>query len=299
MMEKSTRTRAYLYLLTNFSLWGCLYVLSKFVLDKLPLFTVACLRYVIAVAVLLTVVHVRKLGKIEKGDWKYVFMVGFLGYFLSLGAQLIGTKLSNASLASLVNSTNPVFIMVMAAVLLKEKLTVRKILSILLALAGVYIILGGGAAGAQWAGIVISFFSVVLWSFVSVYVRKITQKYPPLLVTAYGMLVAAVCNLPIAAVELARTEQVSFDAQALVALLAMGVFCTGAAHLLWNQSLSMLEASTCSAFYPIQPLVSVVLGIVFLGERVSVSFVAGSILIVIGVLVCVAAPPAAKGKKVS
>lgn len=75
-------------------------------LDKLPLFTVACLRYVIAVAVLLTVVHVRKLGKIEKGDWKYVFMVGFLGYFLSLGAQLIGTKLSNASLASLVNSTN-------------------------------------------------------------------------------------------------------------------------------------------------------------------------------------------------
>ncbi len=47
-------------------------------LDKLPLFTVACLRYVIAVAVLLTVVHVRKLGKIEKGDWKYVFMVGFL-----------------------------------------------------------------------------------------------------------------------------------------------------------------------------------------------------------------------------
>ena len=198
-MEKSTRTRAYLYLLTNFSLWGCLYVLSKFVLDKLPLFTVACLRYVIAVAVLLTVVHVRKLGKIEKGDWKYVFMVGFLGYFLSLGAQLIETKLSNASLASLVNSTNPVFIMVMAAVLLKEKLTVRKILSILLALAGDYIILGGGAAGAQWAGIVISFFSVVLWSFVSVYVRKITQKYPPLLVTAYGMLVAAVCNLPIAA----------------------------------------------------------------------------------------------------
>lgn len=286
-MDRHAKPQAYLYLLGTFSLWGCLYVLSKFVLDRLPVFAVACARYLIAVIVLFAVIHFRKLGKIERADLKYVFIVGFLGYFLSLGAQLMGTKLSNASLASLVNSTNPVFIMVIAAFMLGEKLTVRKIASILLAIVGVYIILGGGAIGDQWAGILLSLFSVVLWSFVSVYMRKITQKYPPILMTAYGMLVAMVCNLPIAAFELASVGQISLDWKAVAALLAMGVFCTGVAHLLWNQSLSMLEASTCSAFYPVQPLVSVILGIFFLHEQVSFQFIIGAILIVVGILVCV------------
>lgn len=273
---------AYFYLIGNFSLWGCMYVLSKFVLDKLPVFTVAFSRYLIAIIVLFTIVRIKKLRKIEKHDRKYIFMVGFLGYFLSLGAQLIGTKLSGASMASLVNSTNPVFIMVIAAMLLKEKLTAKKILSVLISLIGVYIILGGGSGESQTMGILISFFSVILWAFVSVYVRKITRKYPPLLVTAYGMGVAAACNFPIAVVELFTVEQIGLDGSAVAALLVMGVFCTAVAHLMWNQALSMLEAGTCSAFYPIQPLVSVVLGIIFLHEKMTFSFVIGSLLIIIG-----------------
>lgn len=286
-MNDRDHSQAYFYLLGTFFLWGCLYVLSKFVLDKLPVFTVACARYLIAVIVLFAVIRLRKLGKIERGDWKYVLIVGFLGYFLSLGAQLLGTKMSNASLASLVNSTNPVFIMVMAAIMLGEKLTVRKIASILLAIVGVYIILGGGAIGNQWAGILLSLFSVILWSFVSVYMRRITQKYPPILITAYGMLVAMVCNLPISIFEIVTADQLAPDATAVIALLAMGIFCTGVAHLFWNQSLSILEAGTCSAFYPVQPLVSVLLGILFLHEQISPSFLIGSILIVLGILVCV------------
>lgn len=82
-------------------------------------------------------------------------------------------------------------------------------------------------------------------------------------------------------------ESVSIDARAVVALLYMGIFCTGAAHLLWNESLSMVEAGICSAFYPVQPLVSVILGILFLHENITTSFVIGCVVIVIGVLVCI------------
>ena len=82
-------------------------------------------------------------------------------------------------------------------------------------------------------------------------------------------------------------QEVVIDGNALLALLYMGIFCTGMAHLLWNQSLSMIEASICSAFYPIQPLVSVILGIIFLHENITTSFLVGCVIIVIGVLVCI------------
>lgn len=285
-MQKNQEKLAYLYLLLTFSLWGSLYVVGKFALGKLPVFTVSLLRYLIAVIVLFSIIYIKKLGRIQKKDYRYVAVVGFAGYFLSLGAQLIGTKLAGASMASLVNSMNPVFITIAAAIMLKEKLTVKKAAGIFLSLAGVYIIVGSNAQG-QIAGIFISLGSVVLWSIVSVYVRKISQKYSPLLITAYGMLVAVFCNIPVAAAEIALGQSVHADKSALLALLYMGIFCTGFAHLLWNQSLSMTEAGICSAFYPIQPLVSVILGIVFLHETITASFLIGCIVIVAGVLVCI------------
>ncbi|NLK36177.1 MAG: DMT family transporter, partial [Gracilibacteraceae bacterium] len=64
----------------------------------------------------------------------------------------------------------------------------------------------------------------------------------------------------------------------------MGLVCTGLAHVLWNKSLSMLEAGTCSLFYPIQPMVAVLLGWLFLGESINLSFVFGAVLIIGGVV---------------
>jgi drug/metabolite transporter (DMT)-like permease len=49
----------------------------------------------------------------------------------------------------------------------------------------------------------------------------------------------------------------------------------------------MLEASACSLFYPVQPLVSVILGVIVLGETIDARFIAGSALIVGGILFAV------------
>lgn len=64
----------------------------------------------------------------------------------------------------------------------------------------------------------------------------------------------------------------------------MGIICTGIAYYLWNKSLGMIEAGTCSAFYPIQPLVSTVLGVIILKEQVGFQFFLGAAFIVFGVL---------------
>lgn len=287
MSSFSKNKIAYLYLLITFFAWGSLYVVSKFVLGKIPIATISFLRYVIAGVVLFGILKQRSLKKIEKQDYKYVFLIGFLGYSVSMGAQLLGTKLTSASLASLVNSMNPVVIMFFASLLLKEKLTMKMLICAILAIAGVFIIVGQVDGSGQIWGIVVSIFSVILWSFSSVMVRKITQKYDSLQITTYGIIVAALCTLPFSVWELTVNSNIEFDRNVVFSMLYIGVICTGLSHMLWNKSLSLMEAGTCSLFYPVQPMVAVFLGWMFLGENISMNFVFGAILIIFGVLLSI------------
>lgn len=283
----ASKKLTYLYLIITFCAWGSLYVVSKFVLGKVPVFTVSFLRYMIAGTVLFFVLKKKKVKKIERQDYKYVILIGFLGYFLSSVAQFIGTKLSNASIASLINSMNPITIMVFAAIILKEKLTIKKAVCISLAFLGVYIIIGGVNGTGQVLGILISIFSVISWSFVSVIVRRITKKYDALQITTYGILIAFGCTLPFSICEFITIPNIQFDWMVILSLFYMGIVCTALAHVFWNISLSMIEAGTCSLFYPVQPMVAVMLGWMFLGENISKNFVFGSILIIGGVLLSI------------
>ena len=73
-------------------------------------------------------------------------------------------------------------------------------------------------------------------------------------------------------------------AKYILVLFYVAIFCTTIPHSLWNYCLSRAEASTCSLFYPIQPLTSMVLGVLLLNEHMMVGFIAGAVLIVFGVL---------------
>lgn len=285
ILMKKIHSSAYIYLLITFFLWGSLYVVSKFVLGRIPTFTVALLRFVIAYITLSVLVSGKDKIQLQKEDIKYIFLIGFFGYTIAVGAQLIGTKLAGASMASLINSLNPVTMTIAGCLFLKEKLSKGKVIGILAAFIGVYVIVGAHKADNLW-GIALSLFAVIGWSFMSVITRKITLKYDSLQITRMAIGIAAICNLPLGLGQLiAERRNVSLDIWCIMSLLYMGIFCTGFAYILWNKSLSMLEAGTCSAFYPIQPLVSTIFGVIFLHEVVGITFIIGAILIIAGVLV--------------
>ena len=174
---------AYLGLIIVFVLWGSLYVVSSVVLQYMPTFAVMFCRFAIAFAALSVIVKIdsRKWNpdgtdsqgrktRIDRQGWKYVILMGVLGYAIGVGIQLMGTRYAGSSMASLINSLNPVAISLMAVPILHEKLTGNKMAGILLAVFGVYLILGTGG-NINIPGIILSLVSVLLWSFVSVLTR--------------------------------------------------------------------------------------------------------------------------------
>lgn len=112
-------------------------------------FTLLCLRYIIAAIAMTILQRLRKPDpngkprRIKGGDWKYVIMFGLGGYVLSIGLQQYGTKLAGASLASLINCMNPIAICFFAVLLLHERMTMKKVVCIVSAVAGAVCIVGG------------------------------------------------------------------------------------------------------------------------------------------------------------
>lgn len=297
MLKKNTV--AYLGLIFVFVLWGSLYVVSSVVLRYMPTFAVMFCRFAIAFAALSIIVKTgsRKWNadgtdeqgrstRIDGQGWKYVTLMGVFGYAIGVGIQLMGTKYAGSSMASLINSLCPVTISLMAVPILHEKLTGSKIIGILLAVFGVYLILGTGG-NINLPGILMSIASVLLWSLVSVLTRQGLAKYNPLVITRNAIGVAAVCEFIFALIEHAVTHStIHITGGVIAGLLYLGILCTGIAYILWNQGLAILPASNCSALYPIQPLTSTIMGVIFFHETVGLSFAAGAAFIIVGVLLC-------------
>ena len=283
-MKYRDKRVAILYLITTFCIWGSLYVVSKVVLGKVPVFIVLFFRYMLATFTLFIILRGKLVTKIKAEDYKHIFHIGFFGYFISVGLQFLGTKFSNASLSSLINSMNPITIAIFAGFLLNEKIGIKKAISIIIALLGVYIIMGGVEGKEYIIGGLFAILAVILWSFVSVKIKILSQKYDSLHITIYGMLVGGTCTLPLAVYQFFSVPDITFSISVAIAITYMGIVCTALAHAMWNKSLSLIDASICSMFYPLQPMVAMLLGWIFLNEEITRNFMFGAILIISGIL---------------
>lgn len=276
--------RSYFYLLITFFFWGSMYVVSKVAMTDIPPFTLTFYRQILAVSFMGLIAWKKGLKPIKREHWKYFLVIGILGYALNGSFQLTANTMMDASLASLFNSTNPLFIAFFAVVLLKENMTKNKVFGMICSFIGVFIILGVDGSSINLVGVMFSFVSVLFWSFCSVMIRKISKDYSSEQVTFVNALIGLPVLGILSWVEL-QTKTVILDPQAILAVVYMAVFCSLLTNLLWSASLKSLDASVCALFYPLQTFFAAILGILFLHEQLSVSFLVGGILISVGVVV--------------
>lgn len=265
-------------LFAAFVLWGSQYVISKIALRTVPPVTLLALRYLVSVPALFIVLRLRHaLTPIKKGDWPILFAIGFTGYFASFCLQMLGINRLTGSVSSLLGAMNPIFIPILAAFFLHERITPAKIACVALSMAGVVVIVGvDGTVDASGALLMLA--SVFLWSTASIIIRRVSGRYDPMQIA----LIAILCALPLTGgwslIEL-QSAPCSFTLESVLAVLYMGVLGTAVTHSLWNYSLRVMDASFCSMFYPMQPLVSSILGVLFLHEAVTPGFVIGALMI--------------------
>lgn len=280
-----------IYLSLAASIWGGMYVVSKYVLHFIPPFTLVWLRYAIGFIVLYAILYIvqrktKARTKMDKKDWLLLVWIGFIGYFVSISFQFIGTKLSDAHTGSIITSATPAFIVIFARFVLKETLTLRKIFSLLLATIGVGIVVGWNQnLGTYFWGSVILVGAAVTWALLSVYVKLASTKHSSLVITTYAILFGWVFTTPFMLREIQTNHIYFHDSFIIFGVLYLGIVATSGAFFLWNKGMEMMDAGIGSLFFFLQPLVGSILGWLLLGEHLDLNFFVGGALILFGVLI--------------
>jgi drug/metabolite transporter (DMT)-like permease len=281
------------------AIWGGMYVVSDVVLKTIPPFTLLNLRVILGLIVLALLIRWQGHPLPTRTQLLRFMAVGIVGFGFSLGAQFLGTDLSTAVNGALVTSASPAFMVLFGWLILREKLTLARILAVTLATIGVVIIVNPAEAdfsSATFAGDVFLAIAALTWGLYSVLSRWVlTRKFksdeavmvsqPDTLVVTAGAFLGGLCiTLPAAAVELTQRSIGVIDGGTILGVLYLGIISTALAMWLWNKSLAVLDASIVSLFFFAQPLTGALLGALFLAQPMTTGLWVGSVLITAGVL---------------
>ncbi|MFE7377333.1 DMT family transporter [Bacillus cereus] len=273
------------------SIWGGMYVVSKYVLDFIPPLTLVWLRFIIAFVVLYGILKIaekkqKKKVTIRKKDWLLFVWIGFIGYFISITCQFIGTKLSDAHTGSLVTSATPAFMVIFAALILKEKLTTRRLLSTIIATIGVIIVIGWDIEiGSYFIGTIILVGAAITWALLSIYVKIASIQFSSLVITTYAIFFSLFFITPFMIWELQAASIGTVNTYVILGVLYLGIVSTAGAFFLWNKGLELMDASIGSLFFFFQPIVGSLLGWLLLNETLNSNFFIGGILIICSVFI--------------
>ncbi|HRQ25005.1 MAG TPA: DMT family transporter [Anaerolineales bacterium] len=279
--------------LTAASIWGGMYVVSKVVLEVIPPFSLLTLRLVLGALALGIVIHFRN----RKAETKPIitkqffwrsFLVGVVGYGVSLGFQFVGTKLSTASNGALVTSATPAFVLLFAPFLLGERATLRRIIALAVSTIGVLAVIDPRNAELSpslfWGNMSL-LAAALTWALYSVLVRKVAQN-TDLLTSSTIMLLGGIPSSIAFSIWEVNTIGIGTITWGIVGgVLFLGIISTAIAMFLWNYAFAELPAAVASLTFFAQPVVGALLGWFFLAEVITPLFIFGGVLIGLGILI--------------
>jgi drug/metabolite transporter (DMT)-like permease len=269
------------------SIWGGMYVVSKVVLEIIPPFSLLTIRLVLGTLTLGLIIMLRPKPEFTRRQFWNSFLVGVVGYGVSLSFQFVGTKLSTASNGALVTSATPAFVLLFAPFLLGEKNTPRRILALVISTIGVVAVIDPRNAELSpslfWGNMCL-LAAGLTWALYSVLVRKVS-KNNDLLISSTIMLIGGLpISIPTGAWELSTQGTGTLTLGIVGGILYLGIISTAIAMFLWNYAFAKLPAAVASLTFFAQPVVGTLLGWLILGEIISPLFLIGGVLVGIGIV---------------
>ena len=268
--------------------WGINVIMIKYLSNYFPPLALAAIRTLIAASFLMPVCY-RQYGYIAltRSSWKPVAGVAFFSIFIHQIALSWGITATSANHAVLILSLTPLFTTLLASWLIKELLSRNKIGGAFLSLSGILLIVtqSSGAAASTLAGDAIIFFAMMTYALGSLCVKKSTEVMPPLAVTAYTHLLAALGLLILGfGTDIEWTYAGALAPWPLTVLFVSGWINTGLANIWWNTGVHHLGASTASLYLNGTSIVGMFASALFLGEYLGWQHYLASVLVVIGVM---------------
>ena len=263
-------------------LWGLGLVVAKPVVETFQPILLMALRFSVAALLLVW------FAPIPKRHLMALALVALVGSTLQYGLTFNGLKRLDAGTTALIVQAEVIFLVIIAAVWLGERLGLRQIIGMIVAFAGLWIVYGTPRLQGQEVGIAMVLGGGLFWAFGQVMVRRLGDLGGVTTVAWVSVLAAPQLILLSLIVEGdPRPALVGADWRVWISVLYLGVMMTALAYACWYHVLGKYQAGQVGPFLLLTPVASVLGGRVFLGEPLTWEIVLGGTVLIAGVAVLV------------
>lgn len=218
-------------------------------------------------------------------DWAVYLLLAAFNVVLFIGAQSFTVLYLSSGTAAVVIYLQPILVGLLAFLFLGESLSAAKVIGLLLGFAGVVVVSAGSMSGEALGsplGIVFGVGSAVSWALGTVYFKRYGERLSMLWAVAAPFTIGGVLLTAVGLV-LEPFSEISWNGTFVAGWLYTSLVGTALAWVLWLGLVRAGEASRVSAYVFIVPVVSVLLGALFLGETLSPLLLVGAALVVSGI----------------
>jgi drug/metabolite transporter (DMT)-like permease len=290
--REKARAAIYPYLLLALAslFWAGNWVVGRAIRDTVPPVALTFWRWGIAALLLAPIAlpRLRGAGAALRRHWRVLFLMGLTGVAFFQGLVYTGLRFTTSVNGVLMNSASPLFIILVAWALDRERVTWRQLAGMALSFLGILVIIGRGDLATLGnfhfnLGDLVILSAMPIWGVYSVLVRRRPAELDSLTQIFVISLIGVLLLAPAYAIESFFLAAPRLTLGAVAAVLYVAFFASIGAYLCWNRGVELVGPSNAGFTIHLLPAFGTVLGTVALGEEVHLFHAVGIATILLGV----------------
>ncbi|MGB3402967.1 MAG: DMT family transporter [Microcoleaceae cyanobacterium] len=264
------------------ALWGGSFLFMRIAAPVLGPIWLIEIRVLLAGLSLLPVLIKLNLFSELRRHWKHLFVVGCLNSAIPFSLYAFASLFLPAGFTAILNATTPLFGVIIALIWLKEKLTIYRIIGLILGFIGVTLLVGWQSLQGDLVILIAVFAGIsaaLMYAIAAPYVKLKLSGVPSLVITTGSLLSAAVFLLPFLPFTIPQ-NQVTF--QAIIAVISLALFSTALAYILFYRIIQKIGSTRALTVAYLVPIFAMTWGAIFLQEAITISMVLSCGLILVG-----------------
>lgn len=284
----NNKTKAHISLIAANLIYGANFTIAKEIMPSyIKPFGFIVLRVISVLLLFFAVQFFYQKEKVERKDMFKLLLCGLFGVAVNQLMFFKGLSITTPINAALMITTIPIMVLIMASILIREKITGSKIVGIILGATGASIIILFGkkmsfGLDTLW-GDVFVFINSVSYGIYMIIVKPLMHKYSSVTVMKWIFFYGFIFVLPFGYQEFSEIQWLTFSPKAWLSTLYVVVFATLLAYLLYNFAVKTLTPSIASMYVYLQPVFATTIAIIFRGDHLTLLHIISTILIFTGV----------------
>ena len=285
--------KAYLELTLAMFIAGSSVVVSKLLVQTLPVFLASECSLIIALMILIPLTFITKkdLPKLDMKTTSILFLQSITGVFLFRVLLFFGLKFTSAIESGLITSASPAMVGILAYFILKEKLSLNRVIGIICVVVGILIVNIYNSFNIpsntlnSLKGNVLIFIAIICEALFSVLSKKTIIPIPSLYRTTIITIFSTLCFIPFSIYDILHFDFSHLNSIAYLSLLYYGIFVSVISYILWFKGISKVPASNAAVFTGIMSVSSIGLSSIILNEKILPVHVLSLLLIILGIYI--------------